>query len=305
MAEHPPTEGLITEGRNPRTLFLDRMSTLEILTVINEEDASVATAVRGALPQIATAVDLVVGRLRRGGRVIYVGAGTSGRIGLLDALEWTPTFGTPPDLAEAVLPGDTRASVKTASHLEDDASLGAHDLAARRVAAADAVIGIAASGRTPYVLGALKAAREVGAGTVGLCSNPGQPLANLADVAIVVVVGPEVLAGSTRMKAGTAQKMVLNMISTTAMVQLGRVYSNLMVDLRPDNAKLRGRAQTIVAAAAGISSAEAARYLKAAGDQVKAAIVMALSGCDLPTALAKLAHAQGRVRDAIAAEPKP
>jgi N-acetylmuramic acid 6-phosphate etherase len=155
------------------------------------------------------------------------------------------------------------------------------------------------------VLGALKSAREVGAGTVGVCSNPGQPLANLADAAIVVVVGPEVIAGSTRMKAGTAQKLVLNMISTAAMVQLGRVYSNLMVDLRPDNAKLRSRTQTIVAAAAGISSAEAARYLEAAGDQVKAAIVMALSGCDLPTALAKLARVQGRVRDAIAAEPNP
>jgi len=303
MAEFPPTEGLITEARNPRTMHLDRMNSLEMLTVINEEDATVATAVRGALPQVARAVNLVVERLRRRGRVLYVGAGTSGRIGLLDALEWTPTFGTPPNLVEAVLPGDAQVSGKTASSLEDDAALGARLLATRHVGPDDVVIGIAASGRTPYVLGAVRAAREVGAATVGVSCNPGQPLTNLVDVPIVIVVGPEVIAGSTRMKAGTAQKMVLNMLSTAAMVQLGRVYSNLMVDLRPDNAKLRARAQSIVAAAAGISAAEAARYLEAAGDQVKAAIVMALSGCNLSTALAKLAHAGGRVREAIAAQP--
>lgn len=298
-----PLENLITEQRNPRTLLLDRMTTLEILTVINDEDASVAGAVRAALPQIASAVDLVVDRLHAGGRVIYVGAGTSGRLGLLDAVEWTPTFGTPPTLVEAVLAGQEAAAVDAAANLEDDAALGARDLAARTVRAADVVVGIAASGRTPYVLGALEAARKVGAGTIGLCCNPGQPLATLADVAIVVVVGPEVITGSTRMKAGTAQKMVLNMISTAAMIRLGRVYSNLMVDVRPSNAKLRRRAQAIVAAAAEISHPEAARLLDAAGGQVKAAIVMARSGADLSTALAKLARAGGSVRDALGEKP--
>ncbi len=303
MTESIPSESLITEQRNPRTMLLDRMSTPEILSVINEEDASVAAAVRTALPQIARAVELVVERVQRGGRVLYVGAGTSGRIGLLDALEWTPTFNTPPDLVEAVLPGDERSTVEATSSLEDDASLGARAIAARRVAATDAVVGIAASGRTPYVRGALEAARKAGAGTVAVCCNPGQPLAQLAEVPIVVVVGPEVITGSTRMKAGTAQKMVLNMLSTTAMIRLGRVYSNLMVDLRPLNSKLRARAQSVVAAAAGISIVEAARYLEAAGDQVKAAIVMAKLGCDLPTALGKLARAGGNVRNALEARP--
>ncbi len=303
MTERTPSEAMITEQRNPRTLLLDRMDTLEILSVINEEDASVAFAVRAAIPQIAAAVDLIVARLQRGGRVIYVGAGTSGRIGLLDALEWTPTFGTPPELVEAVLAGGARAMVEAASTLEDDASLGARDIAARHLSAADAVIGLAASGRTPYVLGALQAARKSGAGTVGLSCNPGQPLEQLAEVPIVVVVGPEVITGSTRMKAGTAQKMVLNMLSTAAMVRWGRVYSNLMVDFQPSNAKLRGRAQAIVAAAAGIPLADAGRFLQAAGEQVKPAIVMAVSGCDLPTALAKLDRAGGSVRDALAAGP--
>ncbi len=303
MTESIPSESLITEQRNPQTMLLDRMSTPEILSVINEEDASVAAAVRTALPQIARAVELMVERLQRGGRVLYVGAGTSGRIGLLDALEWTPTFSTPPDLVEAVLPGDEGSTVEAASSLEDDASLGARAMAAHRVAATDAVVGIAASGRTPYVRGALEAARKAGAGTVAVCCNPGQPLTQLADVPIVVVVGPEVITGSTRMKAGTAQKMVLNMLSTTAMVRLGRVYSNLMVDLRPLNSKLRARAQSVVAAAAGISIAEAARYLEAASDQVKAAIVMAKLGCDLPTALHKLARAGGNVRDTLEARP--
>lgn len=297
-----PFDQLITEQRNPQSLHLDRMTTLEILTVINDEDAGVAAAVRAVLPQIAAATDLVVERLRRGGHVIYVGAGTSGRIGLLDALEWGPTFGTPPELVRTILSGGTRSTVESASDLEDNASLGARDLETHQVSAADIVIGIAASGRTPYVVGALEAAREAGAATVAVCCNPGQPLAKSATVAIVVVVGPEVITGSTRMKAGTAQKMVLNMISTAAMVRLGKVYSNLMVDLHARNAKLRRRAQSIVAAAAEIPLADAARYLDAARDQVKAAIVMARTGSDLPTALAKLARADGNVRAALETE---
>lgn len=299
MSERTPWEDLITEQRNPRTMQLDGMTTAEILTVINEEDATVAGAVRTALPQIAAATELVVERIRRGGRVFYVGAGTSGRIGLLDAVEWTPTFGTTPDLVQVVLAGSDRATIESASELEDDARLGARDLTARHLVASDVVIGIAASGRTPYVLGALEAARTVGAATVALCCNPEAPLTQLADIAIVAVVGPEVISGSTRMKAGTAQKMVLNMLSATVMVRLGKVYSNLMVDVRPLNSKLRARAQRIVAQAAAIAPAEAAKVLEAADNQVKAAIVMAVVGCDLPTALARLEHASGSVRNAL------
>jgi|DewCreStandDraft_2_1066082.scaffolds.fasta_scaffold00172_81 N-acetylmuramic acid 6-phosphate etherase len=293
-------EELLTEQRNPRSMFLDQMSTREILELINDEDAKVAAAVRLALPQIAAAVDLVVDRLKAGGRVFYVGAGTSGRIGLLDALEWPPTFGVDRDLVQAVVPGGETATIESTSELEDDTDLGAADLSARGVRPSDVVIGIAASGRTPYVVGAMRAARQVGAAVVSLSCNPGGPMVELADVAITVLVGPEVLTGSTRMKAGTAQKMVLNMISTTAMVRLGKVYSNLMVDVRPLNWKLLERARRIVAEAAGISYEEAARILEASGNQVKAAIVMAITGCDLPSALERLNRAGGFVRQAIA-----
>ncbi len=299
MTEPTPSEDLITEQRNPRTLALDRMTTLQILNVINEEDATVAEAVHTALPQIAAATEVVIERIQRGGRVFYVGAGTSGRIGLLDALEWAPTFGTAPELIQALVAGHRGATIESASGLEDNADLGANDLAARSVRADDVVIGIAASGRTPYVLGALEAARKVGAATIAVCCNPRPPLAQVVDLAIVVVVGPEIITGSTRMKAGTAQKMVLNMISTATMVRLGKVYSNLMVDVRPLNRKLQARAERIVAEAAAISHTEAARVLAAAGNHVKAAIVMAVSGCDLPTALAKLERAGGFVRDAL------
>lgn len=299
MTEPTPSEDLITEQRNPRTLALDRMTTLQILNVINEDDATVAEAVHTALPQIAAATEVVIERIQRGGRVFYVGAGTSGRIGLLDALEWAPTFGTAPELIQALVAGHRGATIESASGLEDNADLGANDLAARSVRADDVVIGIAASGRTPYVLGALEAARKVGAATIAVCCNPRPPLAQVVDLAIVVVVGPEIITGSTRMKAGTAQKMVLNMISTATMVRLGKVYSNLMVDVRPLNRKLQARAERIVAEAAAISHTEAARVLAAAGNHVKAAIVMAVSGCDLPTALAKLERAGGFVRDAL------
>ncbi len=300
MTERLHFDDLVTERRNPRSMMLDRMTTAEILEMINEEDASIAGAMRAALPQITAATELVVERIRRGGRVFYVGSGTSGRIGLLDALEWAPTFGTAPDLVQAVLAGGPKALAESASEAHEDAAeLGTADLAARHVTGADVVIGITASGRTPYVIGALQAARKVGAATVALSCNPGTVIAELADVEIVVVVGPEVVTGSTRMKAGTAQKMVLNMISTASMVRLGKVYSNLMVDVRPINSKLRARAQRIVAQAAGISQEEAARVLGAAGNQVKAAIVMAVRGCDLPTALARLERAKGSVREAI------
>jgi len=280
---------------------LDVMSTAEIVSLINEEDATVAPAVRRALPEIARAADLIADRLRRGGRLFYVGAGTSGRIAMLDAAEWTPTFGTPPGLVRAVVAGGAEATVAAASALEDDAELGARDLAAHDPTAGDVVVGIAASGRTPYVLGALRKARTFGAATIAVCSNADAPMAEAADVAIVVLTGPEVLTGSTRMKAGTAQKMVLNMLSTAAMVRLGKVYSNLMVDMVPANEKLLHRARRIVAEAAGISAAQAAQVLEDAGNQVKTAIVMAVLRCGRDEARAALDRAGGVVRTALEA----
>lgn len=290
---------LVTEQRNPKSMRLDQMDTADMLVLMNEEDAGVALAVRAALPEITRAVDLVAGRIKAGGRVFYVGAGTSGRIAMLDAAEWTPTFSTDPGLVQAVIAGGPSASVDAASELEDDAELGARDLAARGVGSRDVVIGLAASGRTPYVLGALQAARSAGAATAGICCNPDAPMTAVVDVAIVAVVGPEVLAGSTRMKAGTAQKMILNMISTAAMVRLGKVHSNLMVDVHPGNRKLVDRARRIVAEAASIPLSEAAKSLEAAGNQVKPAIVMAVLGCDLAAAQQRLARADGVVRAAL------
>lgn len=237
--------------------------------------------------------------VRSGGRVVYVGAGTSGRIGSLDASEWRPTFGTDPDLVQVLIAGGSSATVDAASGYEDDAELGARDAKSRGVRRGDVVVGLAASGRTPYVIGALRAARSAGAATVGICCNPDAPMTTVVDVAIVVVVGPEVLTGSTRMKAGTAQKLILNMISTAAMVRLGKVYSNLMVDMAPANEKLLDRARRIVAEAASIPVSEAAKVLEAAGSRVKPAIIMAVLRCDLKDAEQRLAQAGGFVRKAL------
>lgn len=290
---------LVTEQRNPRSADLDQLSTEGIVRLINEEDATVAGAVRRVLPAIARAADLVAERLQLDGRVFYVGAGTSGRIGWLDAVEWGPTFGIEPGRIQVLVAGGVSASVEASSELEDDPNLGARDLQAHRPMRSDVVVGIAASGRTPYVLGALRAAREAGCAVVAVCNNPNSPMVELADVAIVVCTGPEVLTGSTRMKAGTAQKMVLNMISTAAMVRLGKVYGNLMVDVRPLNRKLWARACRIVAEAAGVPVEEAARLLERAGRNVKVAIVMAVRGCDHREAAERLARAGGVVRKAL------
>jgi len=299
MATRDEFAALVTEQRNPRSISLDMMSTAEVVALINDEDAGVAQAVRTALPEIARAVDLVAQRIRDGGRVFYVGSGTSGRIGALDASEWTPTFGTEPRLVQAIIAGGAGVPVEAASELEDDRALGARSVDVMMVGEHDAVIGLAASGRTPYVLGALETARRLRAATVGISGNAGTPMAPLVDVLIVAVVGPEVLTGSTRMKAGTAQKMILNMISTAAMVRLGKVYSNLMVDMRPANRKLLDRARRIVAEAASVSRDKAAEALEAAGGEVKHAIVMAALGCDLPAARRKLESAGGFVRKAL------
>lgn len=290
---------LLTEQRNPKSMRLDVMSTREIVALINEEDAAVAAAVRRALPEIARAADLIADRIRQGGRVFYVGAGTSGRIALLDAAEWPPTFGTSPDLVQVLIAGGATAGVQSAAPLEDDATLGARDLAARDLKPRDVVVGLAASGRTPYVMGALQQAREAKATTIAICSNPGTPMIAVSDIAIVAVTGPEVLTGSTRMKAGTAQKVILNMLSTAAMVRLGKVYSNLMVDMAPANEKLLERARRIVSEAAGIPAAEAARVLEAGGRHVKTAIVMAVRRCSAEEANAALARAGGLIRRAL------
>lgn len=289
----------ITEQPSPATAALDRLSTEEIVALINTEDATVAAAVRTALPEIARAVDLIADRLRHGGRLIYVGAGTSGRIGLLDAAEWGPAFGTPLRTVRALLAGSVGASVEVAASVEGETDAGAADLRAREVTAADVVLGISAGGRTPYVIGALKTARELGAATVSIVCDSGAPISHLSDIAVVAVTGPEVLAGATRMKAGTAQKMILNMISTAVNVKLGKVFGNIMVDIQPLNEKQLARAGRVVADAAGVSEDEAARLLEAAGGSVKAAIVMAETGVDLPEARRRLERAGGFVRAAI------
>ncbi|HET6781342.1 MAG TPA: N-acetylmuramic acid 6-phosphate etherase [bacterium] len=290
---------LSTEQRNAKSMQLDTMSTAQILELINDEDGTVAGAVRRALPEIVRATELVGGSIRSGGRVFYVGAGTSGRIGSLDASEWRPTFGTDPDLVQAIMAGGASATVDAASGFEDDAALGARDVTGRGVRRGDVVVGLAASGRTPYAIGALQAARAAGAATVGICCNPDAPMTTVVDVAIVVVVGPEVLTGSTRMKAGTAQKLILNMISTAAMVRGGKVYSNLMVDMAAGNEKLLDRARRIVAEAAGVPVGEAAKVLEAAGNRVKPAIVMAVRGCNFDEAQQRLERAGGFVRKAL------
>lgn len=293
---------LETEQPNPRSADLDRLSPEEVVRVIHREDATVAEAVREALPAVARAAELVAERLSRGGRVFYVGAGTSGRVGWLDAVEWAPTFGVDPGCVRVVVAGGVGSGVEASSELEDDPELGAADLLSHTPSPGDVVVGIAASGRTPYVLGALRAARKVGCAVVAVCNNPASPMEALADVAVVVRTGPEVVAGSTRMKAGTAQKMVLNMLSTAAMVRLGKVYRNLMVDLRPLNRKLAARAARIVAQAAGVPLEEAERVLERAGRNVKVAIVMARTGCGPQDAAERLERAGGRVRAALGEE---
>lgn len=284
-----------TEQRNPHSKQIDQLPTLDILRVMNDEDATVATAVRAALPDIARAVDLIVERLRLGGRLIYIGAGTSGRLAVVDASECVPTFSVDPSLVRGIIAGGERALVHSVEGAEDDAEQGKADLRALDVSATDVVVGLAASGRTPYVLGALAAAREVGAGTVGVSCNRPAPLLQAAEIGIAVVVGPEVVTGSTRLKAGTAQKMVLNMLSTATMIQLGKVYGNRMVDVRVSNEKLAGRARQIVADVAGIEDDEAGRLLEQSGREVKTAIVMSRLGLSADAARARLADVGGKL----------
>ncbi len=269
---------LLTEQSNPRTRGLDQQSTVDILKLMNREEAGVAAAVRGQLDPIAGVVNAVVSRLEAGGRLFYVGTGNSGRLGLLDAVACPPTFGTPPGLVKAILAGSPGAALRSVEGAEDDPASGARDLVQAGVTARDAVVGITASGCTPYTVEAIRRAAEVGAFTACISCNPGAEISGLVDKPIEVVCGPEVVAGSTRLKAGTAQKMVLNMITTVAMIRLGNVYSNLMVNLNLSNRKLTGRGIRIVAEAARASLDDAENALKETGD-VRSAIVMIVLEC--------------------------
>ncbi|MFA3779981.1 N-acetylmuramic acid 6-phosphate etherase [Yersinia sp. 1652 StPb PI] len=290
---------LISESRNPATMELDKLSTLEMLTCFNDEDRKVPEAIRLVLPAIAQAVDLAAESLKQGGRLIYLGAGTSGRLGVLDASECPPTFGVPHGRVIGLIAGGPGALFKAVEGAEDDIALGVRDLQDLKLTATDMVVGLAASGRTPYVIGALRYARQLGCPTAAISCNPDSPIAQEAQVAISPVVGPEALTGSTRMKSGTAQKLVLNMLSTGAMVRLGKVYQNLMVDVKATNVKLVDRACRIVVEATGASRAEAENALSQTEFNVKPAILMILKGVSAEQARQDLQQHNGYLRAAL------
>jgi N-acetylmuramic acid 6-phosphate etherase len=291
-------ENLLTEQRNPISAQIDTLPTEEILRVINDEDRKVADAVAAAIPQITKAVDGIVERLRSGGRLFYIGAGTSGRLGVLDASECPPTYGVSYDMVQGIIAGGESALTRATEGSEDDPESGAGDLIARGFTGRDTLVGIAASGRTPYVLGAIGKARELGGLTVGLACSPDSELAKASDIPIELITGPEIVTGSTRMKAGTATKLALNMITTASMIKLGYVYGNLMVNVQPRNEKLRDRARRIVRDASGIDDETAAKLLTDAGD-VRTAIVMAKRGISVGEARELLAAAGGSIGKAL------
>ena len=301
-------KNLTTEMRNPATMDIDARSTAEILSIINKEDQRVAVAIEKELPYIAKAVHAVVNALKAGGRLIYAGAGTSGRLGVLDAVECPPTYGTDPEMIQGMIAGGDKAMFKAQEGAEDKEENGANDVDAKKVGPNDVVCGIAASLRTPYVIGAVKRAKELGAATLYVTTNPRtvlysqefNALSKVIDVAICPEVGPEVIMGSTRMKSGTAQKLVLNMLTTTAMIQMGKVYENMMIDLQMTNLKLKERAKKVVMTITGIGYDEAAAFLEKAGGHVKTALVMIKSNIDREEAEQRLRKAGGFVRDAIA-----
>jgi N-acetylmuramic acid 6-phosphate etherase len=293
-------ENLLTEQLNPASASIDTLSTEEALRIINAEDHKVAGAVEREIPAIERAVDAIVAALERGGRLFYIGAGTSGRLGVLDASEIPPTFSAPPSMMQGIVAGGDAALSRATETTEDDPAIGVRDLLARGFTANDVLVGIAASGRTPYVLGAVAEAHRLGAVTVGISCTPDSELARAVEIPITPLVGPEVVAGSTRMKAGTAQKLVLNMLSTGACVRLGFVYGNLMVNVQPKNRKLVDRARRIVGRAAGVSAERAGELLDQSGWSVRTAIVMARAGIGREEAERRLAAAGGRVSKAIA-----
>jgi len=290
---------LVTEQRNPKTMDIDSGSTLKILRLINQEDKKVPYGVEKELPQIAKAVDLVVDSLKNGGRLFYIGAGTSGRLGVLDAAECPPTFGTNPEMIQGVIAGGKGTLIRSKEGVEDNYQAGASDLKKRGITRKDVVVGIAASRRTPYVLGGLEYAKKIKARTIFIFCNPTSELAITPDVVISPVLGPEVLAGSTRMKAGTAQKLILNMLTTVAMIKLGKVYQNLMVDLKATSQKLKERAKRIVMLVTGIDYEQAEKYLERADYQVKTALVMILGKVDKNEANKSLKAADGLVKGAL------
>ena len=290
---------LTTEQRYLESEGIDRLPTEGILAVMNAADAQIAGAVAREIPRIASAVDAIVAAIQAGGRLFYLGAGTSGRLGVLDASECPPTFQVPPDMVTGIIAGGPAALTKATEATEDDPAAGARDLVSAGFGKKDVLVGIAASGRTPYVLGAVAKAKEIGAVTCGISCNPDSPLSRAVDFPIEPVAGPEVIAGSTRMRAGTATKMVLNMVSTAAMIRLGYVYGNLMVNVQPTNGKLEDRARRIIQEAAGVSYERAAELLDQAGRSVRTAIVMEKKKIDRAEAERMLAAAGGRISEAL------
>lgn len=290
---------LVTEQRNPRSRRLDRLTTTQTLKLMNAEDRRVPIAVGREIPKIARAVDLMVERLERGGRIFYVGAGTSGRLGVLDAAECPPTFGTPRSLVQGIIAGGRKALVRSVEGAEDDAGAAVAELKKKRLRANDVVVGIMASRRTPYPIGAIEYGRKVGAATIAVTANPSSDAAFECDVIIAPRVGPEVVTGSTRLKAGTAQKLVLNMLSTATMVRMGKVYENLMVDLKTASRKLEERTKRVYMHATGARYEEAEPALQKAGGSLKVAIVMRRAKISRSEAEQRLKRAQGWVRQAI------
>jgi N-acetylmuramic acid 6-phosphate etherase len=292
-------EKLATECKNPASESIDQVSTLSMLQIINNEDKKIAPAIEAILPQIAIAVDTITAHLTKGGRLFYIGAGTSGRLGILDAAECPPTYGTDPELVQGLIAGGYAAIFNAQEGAEDSASLAVDDLKEKALVASDVVVGIAASGRTPYVLGGLTYAHEIGAVTISIACTPNAPITALADIALTPDIGPEVITGSTRMKAGTAQKLILNMLSTGTMIHLGKVYGNLMVDVKTSNKKLEERARRIVMEATGCDRSTSIQKLKEAHGQAKIAIFMLLSGTSVGKAEKLLDEAHGFVAIAL------
>lgn len=293
-------EGLTTEARNEATKKIDQVSTLEMVTLINQEDQKVAQAIEKVLPQIAAAIDAAAERFKKGGRLIYCGAGTSGRLGALDAIELTPTYSVSPERAFGILAGGEKAMYQAIEGAEDSKELAIEDLTQHQLTARDVVIAIAASGRTPYAVSAIEYGKKVGALTISVTCNNQSPMNQLAEIGIAPIVGPEVITGSTRMKAGSAQKMVLNMFSTGIMVKVGNIYQNLMVNVQLTNEKLIQRATNIIKEAAEIEESQAKEYLEAAQLEVAPAIVMAKAHVDFQKAKQLLAEHDGRISEVLA-----
>ena len=299
IAKNIDLGSIATEQRNHKSEHIDDMSSLEIALLMNDEDQKVAPAVRKAINEIAKSIDVISDRLRHGGRLFYAGAGTSGRLGILDASECPPTFGTDPELVQGLIAGGHEAVFRAKEGAEDSESLGAEDLASHSFSKRDVLVGLAASGRTPYVIGCMRHAQEKGGAAIAVSCSPSSPIGLIADIDITVLPGPEIITGSTRLKAGTAEKMVLNMLSTGTMIRLGKTYGNLMVDVRATNDKLKARSLRIVMEATGCTRNEAVSALKKSSGSARLAIFMLLSNLSADMAGKRLDEAGGRIADAL------